>query len=518
MSAKQERRLLLLALVQGVGYAAALGWNVIGARVCSVHVYGVVAFAMSLVLALQVVFEAGHQRTLVRFMSPLLAARDGAGATRLGHRALSLPLLLAGLAALAAGAVLVWASAGEWGGVPAANWLLLLPAGLGAALMNVQTGAYIAGGRAIASSVLSLVAVPAFLCAAFLLLGRAGKTDGGTMLLAIATAYAAGGAFAAWRLVRGQRPAAAGPGGGSGTASDRVTGEGSVEGAGERPGAPVVPRPAEFYRFAARAQVVALVTLGLGYADRFLLGAFASFAAVGLYSLPARTARLLNLPVYFLNPVAGPVYAAANDVRGVEKAVDVYRRAARFIASVVMPLGLVCAAYSTELLVQLGGSAYAGAAGALSILAVGLVIVTLTGNSGLLLQMGGYETAEVRATVAGLGTNVALALALIRPLGITGVAIGTAAGLFVVACLRLRACHTRWQVTLGDLVGWRQAAAAGGFLAVALLGRALDVPWLGAAVLATVACVLVSPPWQALRQLTSALTAGEGVGRGQAEP
>ena len=174
------------------------------------------------------------------------------------------------------------------------------------------------------------------------------------MLSVMALAYVVGGAFSILRLVRGE------------------TGR-SVRYLEAPRAGPDIPSRRDYCSFARKALIVAVLSLGLAYADRYLLGAFASLAAVGLYSLPARTSRLLNLPVYFLNPVAGPVYTQAGHQDTMAVALGVYRASARFIASVVLPVGLTGAVYASPLLGLLGGEQYMPAASAMTILVVGAI-------------------------------------------------------------------------------------------------------------------------------------------------
>lgn len=494
MLARVGRKLVTLALVHGFGYVAAFGWNVIAARVTSVHDYGVLTLAFSLILALQVLFEFGQQRSLVRFLSPLFTAADFRTGTQLSRRAVVLPLQMSLLVGIGLAVWVGTAPTALWGGLPAWQWMLLIPAGLGAALMNIQTGAYIAAGRAIASSVLSLVVVPVALCAAFAWQGRRGQVEAGPLFTLTALAYIAGGVFSAARLICGEsrRP--------SGTPAN----------IGDRT---VMPARRIYYGFAAKALLVAVLSLGLAYADRYLLGAFASLTAVGLYNLPARTSRLLNLPVYFLNPLAGPVYTRANQQDTLANALGVYRASARLIASVVLPIGLTGAVCAGPLLRMLGGEQFTPAASSMTILVAGAIILTLSGNSGLLLQMGGRENDEVRATACGLFVNIALAMILLRPLGIVGVAIGTSLGYSVVAAGRLLACWRRWRIAIWDLLGLRQVLAVVSHLGVLYLGRSLGLSWMVAAGIATVVCVIICAPWSAIRELARAIAVDDAFHR-----
>lgn len=496
MRVEVGQRLGTLALVHGLGYAAAFGWNVIAARVTSIQEYGVLTLAVSVILALQVLFEFGQQRSLVRFLSPLVHAGDDDAIRCLTRRAASLPLQAGALIMAALAACIILDREAVWGGLPAWQWLLVVPAGLGAAMLNIQAGAYIAAGRAVASSVLSLVLVPVVLCAAFAWQGRSGPVGIFPMFVATILAYVSGGAIATALLLRGKIGRRRAP---------------TVGEAGQA----TVPDRRGYYGFAAKAFVVAVLSLGLAYADRYLLGAFATLAAVGLYNLPARTSRLLNLPVYFLNPLAGPAYTRANRGETLAEAMAVYRASARVIASVVLPVGLSGAVFAEPVLTLLGGEQFAPAAATMAVLVAGAIVLTLSGNSGLLLQMGGREDDEVRATTYGLIVNVVVALALLRPLGIVGVAAGTAAGYAVVAAARLLACWRRWRVALWDLLGLRQVLAVAVHLLAATLGHILRWPWPITAGAATVACALVCAPWSAIADLADAIARDDGPRRAQ---
>ncbi len=355
--------------------------------------------------------------------------------------------------------------------------------------MNIQAGVYIAHGRAVASSVLSIMFAPLALCLAFTTLGLIGHISANTILAAVVVPYVIGGLFSLWRLAARNQFHDASP-------NLDATNAG-------------LPGRREFYSFAWKASIVGIISLGLGYTDRFLLGAFASFSAVGLFSLPARTARMLNLPVYFLNPVAGPVYAAVNGRSGICNALGVFRASADFISSLVLPVGLTAIIYSGHLLNFIGGPQYSVAASTMSILVAGVLILTLSGNSGLLLQLAGRENAEVLCTTAGLAINLIVSIVLLRPLGIVGVAIGTTAGLIVVAVSRFVVCRVTWRLGFADLLGARQIFGASLLVLVAMTGRAISISWPVTACIALFVFAVLNPPWIAMRNLSQALANAE---------
>jgi O-antigen/teichoic acid export membrane protein len=487
VSRRVHGSLVWVALMQGIGYAAILVWNVLAARICPIDLYGVVSFAVGLVLAVQLIIEFGHHRALVRFLGGVAPEDRLAFGWQLRRAALRIPLAVGLSLVVAALIAVLVASDAVWGGVPVLHWMLLVPAGLGAALMSIHAGAAVADGRPVLSSLLNLTFMPVIFCIELVLLARLGAIGSGTLLGAVAVPYVAGGIYSAWRL--GRR--------GSGMSVERHHS---------------LPTNFEFRAFALRAMAVTVVSLGLAYADRAILGTLASFSAVGLYSLPARMARMLNLPVYILNPLVGAAYAAVHSTGRSDSALAVFRESSRMITAVVLPIGLIVILHATPILIWIGGDTFAEAGTSLTILALGVIAMTLSGNAGLLLQMAGHEDSELRCTVVGLIANIALAILLVRPLGIVGVALGTAIGLSVVAFLRLAVCRRHWSFRIADLVPRRQVFGILVFLGVELFVGLFPLAWPVRAVCAFAAFVLCSAPWRTFGDLGSALANAE---RGQ---
>ncbi|MGN9777218.1 lipopolysaccharide biosynthesis protein [Micromonospora sp. H33] len=105
------------------------------------------------------------------------------------------------------------------------------------------------------------------------------------------------------------------------------------------------------------------------------------------------------------------------------------------------PIYLLLAVFGLAFL-QLFGPDFTGGATAMTVLALAMLVNTGVGNAQSLLLMGGRSGLHLAATVAGLFVTVSLGLWLIPMYGVTGAALGWAAGiatenLSAFACARI---------------------------------------------------------------------------------
>ena len=177
------------------------------------------------------------------------------------------------------------------------------------------------------------------------------------------------------------------------------------------------------------------------HTDRLLLGMFVGSVAVALYEGPARFVAVLLQSIAFGNtailPRASELHAAG-DAEGLQR---LLLTASRYVCAFAAPIALTFAVLARPLLVGWLGPAFA-AAEAPAVLLCGLqvALVALTVGHTIVVATGKLPgRLPVILTIVSL--NVVLSVALVRPFGMTGVALAT-----VVAALVDLPLHVRYLV------------------------------------------------------------------------
>jgi O-antigen/teichoic acid export membrane protein len=236
--------------------------------------------------------------------------------------------------------------------------------------------------------------------------------------------------------------------------------------------------------------------------NRAILGLFKSAATVGLYEGPVRAHNLLRAlnaaEIVTVLPTAARYRAEGDSARMAELLV----RGIRYSLALVVPLAVTAMVLAAPLLDVWLGPGFREAGGALAILLAHWLVSGCTGLLTALLV--GLDRARDVARWAGAVAlaDLALALALVPPLGLKGVALATSVPYLALFPLLLRMALARVPVGLETLT--REAFLPAYFLAallaapLAALRLAADIDGLGA-----VAAMLLAPPcyWAAYYML-----------------
>jgi O-antigen/teichoic acid export membrane protein len=177
----------------------------------------------------------------------------------------------------------------------------------------------------------------------------------------------------------------------------------------------------------------------LNQTDTLMIGALLNTEAVGVYSAAFKTAAWVSFILMSVNAIAAPMFAslhAANDRQGLQDLVSTIARW-MFYPALGVAIGLTVLA---DPVLQLFGSEFGVAKGALLVLMVGQLVNVGAGSVGYLLMMTGhhYQCARVVGLCAIL--NVVLNGIGIPYLGVLGAAIATAISMIL------------WNVWLNRLV------------------------------------------------------------------
>ena len=176
------------------------------------------------------------------------------------------------------------------------------------------------------------------------------------------------------------------------------------------------------------------VSAGMGL-DVFLVGAFLSVHAAGIYSAAFRLTPVLWLARgamdYNFGPRAGVLFGQAN-----MKAIGtLYRSTSTFALAWTLPIALLLAVFCRPVMRAFFGSAYEVGGPALSLLVLGFVVDSATGcNVTLLAMVGRSGLVLLNGTLGGI-TLLSLCFIMIPRWGILGAALATVSSITVTNLL-----------------------------------------------------------------------------------
>lgn len=281
----------------------------------------------------------------------------------------------------------------------------------------------------------------------------------------------------------------------------------------------------EFWRFAAPRGLAGIFQIAAIWLNVLLVGALRSPREAGVYAAVSKLAMVGTLVMEAVRLPFAPQISGllAQGERG--RARTVYQVGTWWMVAACWPLYLLFAIFGTVVLGVFGGEFPAGHT-ALFVLSLAMLLNVGTGSVTVLLLMAGKSSWNVLNTLAALAVNVGLGLLLVPRIGITGAAIGWAAGIAVDnlaalvevwLLLRLHPFGRGWGVAAGQAV----LCYGGVGLAAWLLWGAIPASLAVAAVAGTaVYLVLV---WRAravleLNALGEAIRLRAGTARGETRP
>jgi len=214
--------------------------------------------------------------------------------------------------------------------------------------------------------------------------------------------------------------------------------------------------------------------------DPIIVKCFLSMDSVGVYTIALRIAESCLLLSKQITNIFAPVVAKMHregDEAGIRKILTSGAKLA-FAASLAisLPLCLLARAVVTDWV----GPAFAGAAPVLVVLLIAMSLVILQMAACSVLTMSGHHKLTARADAIGIGINLAVSIALARPLGLVGVAVGTLVSTVVVDVLYVVGLSCRiygigYRSYIAQVVLPVAPACASLAGTVILLGRSMDL-------------------------------------------
>lgn len=186
----------------------------------------------------------------------------------------------------------------------------------------------------------------------------------------------------------------------------------------------------------------------VGRMDRVLLGFFRPAAEVGIYQAAAPLAMLFSTIVLgSFNAILSPMIADLYEHGQIERLQGLYRTATKWALYVTLPLFLVFAFASHEIMQVAFGAEYTSGALPLLVLSIGQLVNVATGAVGYLLLMTGRQNRWLAIISIMLVIDIVLNATLIPPLGQLGAALSTTVtvcGLYIVGLFDVRSQLKLW--------------------------------------------------------------------------
>ena len=226
----------------------------------------------------------------------------------------------------------------------------------------------------------------------------------------------------------------------------------------------------ELLRFSITSVVGGLAVNGILWADRLFLGYFMPAAEVGLYQSAAQLAFLFAVVLSGFASIYSPVVARLHSRGATDELEALYTAATKWALYAITPFLILLLCVPEQVMVFVFGKAYAGGAGILVVLSIGLYLSVPAGLAGLLLVMCRRHRTWAQLGLAMLAIDIVLNMTLIPRYGSIGAALATSvslAGLYVFGTWRVRADVGLWPYNRRYLKGIVATAGSAGAVWVA---------------------------------------------------
>jgi len=171
-----------------------------------------------------------------------------------------------------------------------------------------------------------------------------------------------------------------------------------------------------------------VMILVVNWSAIFFLGIWGTKAELGIFGVASKAAATVSFILISVNTIAAPKFAALYS-KGEIGALGSTARVSAFFSTLLSIPALFFFIASPSWVMSLFGPSFVEGAAALAILASGQFINVITGPVGFLLIMSGNERLYRSTHVAAAAVNIALNIALIPGMGMTGAAIATSASI-----------------------------------------------------------------------------------------
>lgn len=160
-------------------------------------------------------------------------------------------------------------------------------------------------------------------------------------------------------------------------------------------------------------------------ADPLIIKSFLSLSSVATYGIGLRVATFAVQFIKQLSNALSPAIAACHGAGKAESVREMLIQGSKYSLGVALVICMPMCLLPDLVIRAWIGEGYDGAAGVMGLLGLSLIASAPTMIGANVLAMAGRERRMMLYSIVGLSLNVSLSVALIRPLGIAGVALAT---------------------------------------------------------------------------------------------
>ncbi len=174
----------------------------------------------------------------------------------------------------------------------------------------------------------------------------------------------------------------------------------------------------------------------LSWTDSFVIGALLTVSMVGVYNVAFTISSLFGIASDLFMQMFFPMIVEQYSKKNIGAIKEISQQVAKWIFMLNVPLLFACLVFPETIIALLFGESYVGGALPLQILAIGSFVsaVVFTINNNLLLMHGKSKIVLFNSFIAAI-LNLGLALILVRPYGITGIAVATVTSWITVSII-----------------------------------------------------------------------------------
>lgn len=195
--------------------------------------------------------------------------------------------------------------------------------------------------------------------------------------------------------------------------------------------------------------MTATMTFVIGQTGVILLGMFRSEAEVGYYAIAVRLATLTSFVLNAVNSMAGPKFSELFHSKKMDDLFYVAKKSAKLIFWITTPILLGFVILGKPALHIAFGREFVVAYPALVLLVIGQFVHSISGATGLFMNMTGNQNVFRNIVFAAVVANICANLLLIPPYGIYGAATAGMVSLVIWNIATLCYIKTKYGKTTG---------------------------------------------------------------------
>ena len=166
----------------------------------------------------------------------------------------------------------------------------------------------------------------------------------------------------------------------------------------------------------------ATMNFTIGQTGVIMVGMFRSEADVGYYGIAVKLATLTAFVLTAINSMAGPKFSELFHSGQIDELLRVAKKAAKLIFWTTIPILLLLIILGKPVIQFLFGTEFTIAYWPMALLVIGQFVHSISGSTGIFMNMTGYQKAYRNIVLAAAILNVVLNLILIPQFGIHGAA------------------------------------------------------------------------------------------------